>query len=153
MAASGSDRLLGSRQGWLSREGNLEERPLTWARQVQYWERNTWDLRATSLLRREVTLCDLCCHCSCGARTPQPGGAAGRPQAPASVMRTPSHSLCHSFAGTNFKGDCPPISRRPRVGGYGSAACRVPPCELRSRLTAVQFPELSLGSRVGVGPH
>lgn len=40
-------------------------------------------------------------------RTPHPRDAAGRPQAPASVMRAPSHSLCRSFAGTNFSGDTP----------------------------------------------
>lgn len=47
-------------------------------------------------------ICDPCCPCSSGARSPQPGDAAGRPQAPASVMRAPSHSLCRSFTGTNL---------------------------------------------------
>lgn len=71
-----------------------------------------------------LSLCDPCCHCSSGARSPRPGGAVGRPQAPASVMRAPRHSLCRSFAGTHFLGGYPQISQRPRVGGYGSAACR-----------------------------
>lgn len=57
-------------------------------------------------LRREVSIRDPYCHCS-PARNPQLGGAAGRPQAPASVMRAPSHCLCRSFAGTNFRGDTP----------------------------------------------
>ena len=60
-------------------------------------------------------ICDPCCHCSSGAQSPQAGGAAGRPQAPASVMRAPSHSLCRSFTGTNLR-EYPPPPGLPAPG-------------------------------------
>lgn len=45
-----------------------------------------------SLLRHEESICHAGCHCCCGAQNPQPGGAAGHPQVPAS-NESPSHSV------------------------------------------------------------
>lgn len=106
-------------------------------------------LRSTSLLRGELSVCDRGCHYCSGAQNPRPGGAAGRPQAPASVMRAPSHSLCRSFAGTNFGGDTPRSVSAPgweamdlrRVGG--------PPWEADA--DQPQFRPLSFLWEVGLG--
>lgn len=106
--------------------------------------------RATSLLKREVSICDPCCHCSSGAQSPQPGGAAGRPQASASVMRAPSHSLCRSFAGTNFSGDTPRSLSAP---GWEAMDLRpIGYLLVRTKLNSCSTVPRALGSRAGVGP-